>query len=70
MHLRSGDDTRAEAVYTSALKKKRNNPDALFGRGVATLRSGNPVAGNADLAAARALEPGIDDRFARYGVRP
>jgi hypothetical protein len=42
----------------------------LFGRGVAAIRKGDRAGGQADIAAAMAIDPGIADLFALYGVRP
>jgi hypothetical protein len=37
---------------------------------VAKCRLGDSTAGDADLAAARFIEPKVDNEFGRYGVRP
>jgi hypothetical protein len=42
---------------------------SLYGRGVVQLRRGNASEGKADMAAAIAIEPGIEKDFARYGVK-
>ncbi len=44
-------------------------PTALYGRGLAELKKGNAGAGNADMAAAKAVNPKIVDEFSRYGVQ-
>jgi hypothetical protein len=54
--------------YNSALKLNPKQASSLYGRGIAKLRSGS-TAGNSDIAAARALSPGIADEFAAYGIR-
>lgn len=41
-----------------------------YGLGVAKIRSGQQQAGNADLAAARAMQPDIDARAAKFGLKP
>lgn len=43
---------------------------ALYGRGLIELREGATAAGNADLAAARALDPGIEAAARRGGIAP
>jgi hypothetical protein len=37
--------------------------------GFAELKKGSAAAGNADIAAARAVNPKIADKFLRYGVK-
>jgi hypothetical protein len=41
---------------------------APYDRGVAKLRKGDTVGGNADVAAAKALEANISKQFTRVGV--
>ena len=60
----------AEALYAEALRGLPESSATLYGRGLARLRSGNKPGGEADLALARKLDPEIDARFARYGLRP
>jgi hypothetical protein len=43
--------------------------ESLYGRGVAKLKKGNADAGNADIAAAKAIRADIAEEFARYGVQ-
>jgi len=40
----------------------------LYGRGVAKLKSGDADGGNADMAAAKAMQPDIVSAYIRYGV--
>jgi hypothetical protein len=42
---------------------------ALYGRGVAKLKLGDADGGNADIAAAKAIQSDIAEEFARYGVK-
>lgn len=42
-------------------------PFALYGRGITKLRKGDE-SGHADMAAAKAISPGIDEDFARLGI--
>jgi tetratricopeptide (TPR) repeat protein len=58
----------AIADYTAALKLNPKLSCSLYGRGVAELKKGNIAAGNADIAAARSIEPDIADRMAALGV--
>jgi hypothetical protein len=40
----------------------------LYGRGIAKLKSGDTDGGNADMAAATAIQPDIANAYARYGA--
>jgi hypothetical protein len=55
--------------FSSALRVDPKLPSALYGRGLARLKSGDKPGGDADISAAKAIQAGIDDDFARYGVR-
>jgi len=46
-----------------------NDAYSLNGRGLAKLRSSDTAGGNADLAAAKTIDGGIAEIFARYGVK-
>lgn len=41
---------------------------ALYGRGLARMKKGDHAAGEADIAAAKALKADIVAEFSRYGV--
>jgi hypothetical protein len=43
-------------------------PAALYGRGFAKLKTGNTAGGNADIAAAKAIEQNITEKFDHYGL--
>ena len=58
----------AIADYDAALKLSAKKASSLYGRGIAKLRAGN-ASGNNDIAAAKAIDPGVADEFDRYGVR-
>jgi hypothetical protein len=51
------------------LKVHPNTASSLYGRGVAKLRKGDSSGGNADIAAAKAIQVNIDEEFARDGVK-
>jgi len=59
----------AIADYNSALKLEPQMASSLYGRGLIQLQRGNVSDGNADIAAAIAIEPNIKNEFARYGVK-
>ena len=65
--MKMGKFDDAIAHYGAALQQDGRRATALFGRGVAKLHTG-ATDGEADIAAAEAVQPGIAARFARYGV--
>jgi tetratricopeptide (TPR) repeat protein len=68
-YLKLGRFEQAIADYDAALARNPRDPGSLYGRGLARLRSQNdPEGGRADLAAAKALDPGVVAEFARYGL--
>jgi hypothetical protein len=68
--MKMGRFDDAITYYGAALQQDAKRATALFGRGVAELRTGATAEGAADIAAAEAAEPGIATRFARYGLTP
>ena len=60
----------AIADYDTVLKSSPTQASSLFGRAIAKLRKGDAKGGQADLAAAKAVYPGVEAEFARYGVKP
>ncbi|HTT97772.1 MAG TPA: hypothetical protein VMF58_06950 [Rhizomicrobium sp.] len=61
------DGARFSTVTNDSL---RNKADPLYVRGLAKLRMGQADLGNADIAAAKAIDPKIADTYAIYGVTP
>ncbi len=66
LHLARFD--AAIADYDLVLKASPNIASALFGRGFARRAAGDPVRGNADIAAANSIQPGISEMFGRHGL--
>jgi hypothetical protein len=58
----------AIADYNSALRLDSKLPSALYGRGFAKLKKRDLAGGDADIAAAKTVEPNIEEEFARYGL--
>lgn len=58
----------AIADYDVVLKASPNAASALFGRGFARRAAGDLARRSADIAAAKAIQPGIADIFARQGL--
>jgi tetratricopeptide (TPR) repeat protein len=70
VELRMGLLKDAIADYQLALQRNPKLPSALFGRGIAELRSGDAARGQADIAMAETVGPGTAKNFERYGVTP
>jgi tetratricopeptide (TPR) repeat protein len=68
LYLRLGRLDEAIANYDAALKSNPGLADSLYGRGLAKRKKGDQGGGDADLAAARAIQADIADDFAKYGV--
>jgi tetratricopeptide (TPR) repeat protein len=60
----------AVADYDEALKLNPKQAGSLYGRGLAKLKNGDAAGGEADIAAAKAIQADIAEEFARYGVTP
>ena len=69
-YLKLGRFEQAIADYDAALARDPREASTPYGRGLARLRSQmTPEGGRADLAAAKALAPGVAEEFARHGLR-
>jgi tetratricopeptide (TPR) repeat protein len=68
-YLKLGRFEQAIGDYDAALARNPRASGSLYGRGLARLRLQNdPEGGRADLAAAKALDPGVAAEFASYGL--
>jgi TPR repeat len=70
VRLRLGDLDKAIADYDASLKQAPRTAWSLYGRGLARLRKGLSADGEADVAAARAVAPHIEDEARKYGLTP
>ena len=68
--LRLGRYRESIEQYDAALNLQPKQAISLFGRGIAKLRAGHRASDDADLKAARAVQPDIDAEFAEMGMRP
>ena len=68
VYLQLGQFERAIADFDNALKADRQQARPLYGRGIAKLNKGDTAGGNADVAAANAIEPNIAKEFALLGL--
>jgi tetratricopeptide (TPR) repeat protein len=69
INLKSGRTQAALTDYDHALASGKPVAGWLFGRGIAKIRLGDKAGVDADIAAAKRLEPDIAKQYARYGVR-
>ena len=68
IQLRLGHYPDAIKAYEQAVLQMPKNAWSRYGLGLAKIRSGQTEAGNADLAAARALDPEVETRAKKYGL--
>ncbi len=71
LYVRLGRLDDAIVEYDAALKlaPKAASSFLLFGRGIAKQRKGDTAGGDADVAAAKAINPRIAEEFAKYGPK-
>ena len=50
------------------MAKNPKDANSLYGRGMAKLKSGDRAGGDADIAAAKAINPDIAEVYVGYGV--
>jgi Flp pilus assembly protein TadD len=70
VYLREGQLDNALADFQAALKLRSRFPLARYALGLVELRKGLTAQGQADLAAAQTLSPGLPKRLANMGFRP
>jgi tetratricopeptide (TPR) repeat protein len=68
IYLKLGDPAIAVREFSAALDVDPNRALALYGRGAARIRMGHRKEGETDIAAARAIDPGVEAQYARHGV--
>lgn len=68
VQLRLGHYAESVKAYEQAAAQNPHSAWSRYGLGLAKIRSGQTDAGNADLVAARALDPEIEARAAKYGL--
>jgi tetratricopeptide (TPR) repeat protein len=67
---RKRDFRAAVADHDAALAGAVKYPSSFYMRGLAKRKTGDTAGGDADIAAAKALDPKIADTYAKYGVMP
>jgi tetratricopeptide (TPR) repeat protein len=68
VYLKMENYSNAIEDYDAALMRNPKLASALYGRGIAKLRNGKADSGNADIAAAKAIDPNIADEFVDWGL--
>ena len=68
--LRLGDYPKSIADFDACLKLSPKFAWSLYGRGVAKIREKDTAVGEADIADAVKLEPGIEEKFKKLGITP
>ena len=63
LYLNAGDNAKAIADLTMAVQLDPKDARALYARGLAKQRNGDAKGGDSDMAAAKALDPGVDKRM-------
>ncbi|HEY2356944.1 MAG TPA: aspartyl protease family protein [Phenylobacterium sp.] len=67
---RMGRTDEAVLQYGAAIRAQPLAAQALYLRGLAELKKGDKAAGDADLAAAKAIDPNLTQEFRRFGLTP
>jgi tetratricopeptide (TPR) repeat protein len=69
IHLKAGRLGPAIEDFDKALELTKDSAEVLYSRGVAKVKNGDATGGNADIAAAKAIDSGIAEKMAKYGVK-
>lgn len=70
VRFRLGDYDKSIGNYDAALKIRPKNSWTLYGRGLAKLKKNNRSEGEADIAEAVKIAPGVADAYKRMGLAP
>jgi hypothetical protein len=68
-HLKAGQVDKAVADFDAVLRSNPGSPGSLYGGGLARLKKREAAQGSADIAAAKAIKPDVEQEFARYKIR-
>jgi tetratricopeptide (TPR) repeat protein len=69
IYLKLGDFPVSINEYNASLTADPKHARALYGRGLAKMKSGDKKGGEADMAEAVKLTPRVAEDFARFGMR-
>ena len=70
VHFRMGRYDEAIADFDNSLSRDPKSADMLYMRGLAKGVRHDTAGSDADIAEAKAIDPKVAERYARYGVRP
>jgi tetratricopeptide (TPR) repeat protein/predicted aspartyl protease len=70
LYVRRNSYDKAITDYDTSLRLEPKDAWSLYGRGLARLHKGETAAGQADIAAATAIDPKIVELAAKYGIGP
>ncbi len=70
VRLRLGEFDKSISDYTDSLKIRPKAAGALYGRGLAKLKENDRSGGEADIAAAVSIAPGVAEGYKRMGLVP
>lgn len=70
VYFRNGEFDKALSDLNAAIITLPKSASSLYVRGVVKLKKGDTTGGNADLAAAKALDGGLAGRYSALGVAP
>lgn len=68
VHLKMKNPAAAITDYDEAIRFDPAMASSLYGRGLAKHMQGDKIGGDADIAMAEKLMPGIAEKFAKWGV--
>jgi hypothetical protein len=69
VYLKTKNAAAAIADYDAALQAHPKNASSLYGRGVAKGLNGDKAGGDADITAAKRIDPEIVKKYEGYGLR-
>jgi tetratricopeptide (TPR) repeat protein len=69
VYVRLGQFDRAIADYNMRLELEPKNSRSLYGRGYAKQKTGDVTGASADIAAAKAIWPEVEEVYVKYGLK-
>jgi tetratricopeptide (TPR) repeat protein len=70
VQFRLGDYDKSIGDYDAALKIRPKNAWTLYGRGLVKLKKNNRSGGEADMAEAVSIDPGVAGAYKKMGLAP
>ena len=69
LYLKQGRDGDARGEFEQAAKLDPQDPEALYGRGIARKHLGDARGGDGDIASAKRIDPMIANFFQAFGIK-